>query len=60
MMQAGILEPMGLRESEWCSRAFPVLKQDGCNVRLVKDFKALNKFVKRPHHPTDSADRLLW
>ena len=26
MMQAGILELMGLRESEWCCRAFPVLK----------------------------------
>ena len=59
MMQAGILEPMALRESEWCSRAFPVLKGDGHKVRLVTDFKALNKCIKRPHHPTDSADRLL-
>ena len=34
MMQAGILEPIALRESDWCSRAFPVLKGDRCNVTL--------------------------
>ena len=38
MMKAGILEPMGLRELDWCSQAFPVLKGDGSNVRLVSDF----------------------
>ena len=32
MMEAEIFEPMGLRESEWCSRAFPVLKSDGCSA----------------------------
>ena len=54
MMEAGILGPIGLRES----RAYLVLKSDGCSVRVVTDFKALNKCVKRPTHPTDSANQL--
>ena len=33
MIDAELIEPMGLRESQWCSRAFPVLKGDGCSVR---------------------------
>ena len=27
MLEAEIIEPMGLRESNWCSRSFPVLKR---------------------------------
>ena len=59
MINAGILEPMALRESEWCSRGFPVVKGDWCSVRLVSDFKSINRCVKRPTHPTDSANQLL-
>ena len=35
----------------WCSPAFFVPKADGKRVRLVTDFTALNKFIKRPMHP---------
>ena len=59
MLEAEILEPMGLKESEWCSRSFPVLKGDGSSVRLVSDFKNVNRCIKRPTHPTDSANQLL-
>ena len=59
ILRAEILEPMGLRESDWCSRAFPVLKGDGSSVRLVTDFKSINRCIKRPNHPTDSANQLL-
>ena len=59
MIDAELIEPMGLRESEWCSRAFPVLKGDGCSVRIVSDFKAVNRCITRPTHPTDSAQQLL-
>merc|ERR1712081_77227 len=50
---------VGLRESQWCSRAFPVLKGDGQSVRIVSDFKAVNHCLTRPTHPTDSAQQLL-
>ena len=59
MLEAEILEPMGLKESDWCSRSFPVLKGDGSSVRLVSDFKNVNRCIKRPTHPTDSANQLL-
>ena len=45
MLKAEILEPMGLRESNWCSRSFPVLKSDGSSVRLVTDFKSINRCI---------------
>ena len=48
-METGILEPMGLKESEWCSQTFPVMKSDGCNVCIVTDFKVLKRCVKRPN-----------
>ena len=54
-MDAGILEPMGLRESDWCLRAFLVLKSDGCNVRVVTELKAVSRCIKRPTNPTDFA-----
>ena len=59
MIDAELIEPMGLRESQWCSRAFPVLKGDGCSVRIVSDFKNVNRCISRPAHPTDSAQQLL-
>ena len=57
MLDAGILEPNGLRESDWCSRSFPVQKGDGSSVRLVSDFKSINRCIKSPNHPTDSANQ---
>ena len=59
MLDAGVLEPMGLKERAWCSRSFPVLKGDGSSVRLVSDFKNVNRCIKRPTHPTDSDNQLL-
>ena len=59
MLEAGIIEPMGLQESDWCSRAFPVLKSDGSSVRVVMEFKNINRCIKRPINPTDSSSQLL-
>ena len=59
MIDADLIEPMGLKESPWCSRAFPVLKGDKQSVRIVSDFKAVNRCLTRPTHPTDSAQQLL-
>ena len=52
-------EPMGLQESKGCSLAFLVLKNNGINARVVTDFKAINRCIKRPNHPTDSSNQLF-
>ena len=43
----------------WCSPAFFVPKADGKRVRLVTDFTALNKFVRRPTHPFPSTQEII-
>ena len=43
----------------WCSPAFFVPKADGKRVRLVTDFIALNKFVRRPTHPFPSTREII-
>ena len=43
----------------WCSPAFFVLEADGKRVRLVTDFTALNKFIRRPTHPFPSTREII-
>ena len=43
----------------WCSPAFFIPKADGKRVRLVTDFTALNKFVRRPTHPFPSTREII-
>ena len=43
----------------WFSPAFFVPKADGKRVRLVTDFTALNKFVRRPTHPFFSTREII-
>ena len=45
--------------SIWSSKAFPVPKSDPSKVRIVADFRMLNKALKRPHWPTESSGQLL-
>ena len=45
--------------SQWCSPAFFVPKADGTRVRLVTDYTALNKYVKRPTHPFPSSRDII-
>ena len=42
--------------SQWASRAFPVQKSDPSKVRIVADFRELNKALARPHWPTESSN----
>ena len=58
-LDAGILEKCGMEPSQWASKAFPVIKGNGKEVRIVSDFKQLNKAIERPHWPTESSDQLL-
>ena len=45
--------------SVWSSKAFPVPKSDPSKVRIVADFRNLNRALKRPHWPTESSTQLL-
>ena len=45
--------------STWISPAKFVMKPNGKDVRLVTDYTALNKFVRRPIHPFPSTDDIL-
>ena len=49
----------GAYPSVWSSKAFPVPKSDPSKVRIVADFRNLNKALKRPHWPTESSGQLL-
>ena len=48
-----------MEPSQWASKAFPVVKRNRKEVRIVSDFKQLNKVIERPHWPTESSDQLL-
>ena len=39
MIEGGLIEPMDLEDSDWCSREFQVLKSNGEDVRVDTDFK---------------------
>ena len=54
MVALGIIEPVGDEITDFCAPMVPTLKSDG-SVRITTDFKHLNKYVKRPSHPSTSA-----
>ena len=58
-LDARILEKCGMEPSQLASKAFPVLKGNGKDVRIVSDFKRLNKVIERPSWPTESSSQLL-
>ena len=45
--------------TDWCSPGMFVPKADNIRVRLVTDFKHLNKYVLRPVHPFPSAKDII-
>ena len=53
-LDAGILVKCGTELLKWSSKAFPVLKVRGNWIRIVADFKKLNKAIERPTWPTES------
>jgi len=52
-LDSGVIVPVD-QPTEWISPGFFVRKSDG-RARLVTDFTALNRYVKRPIHPFPSA-----
>lgn len=56
MKDSEIIEPAD-EPSEWVSPAIGVPKPDG-SVRVVVDYSALNKYVRRPVHPFPSPKQL--
>ena len=57
-IDAKVLTPVP-HPTDWMSKAFFVPKSDPTKVRLVADFRQLNKALKRPHWPTESSGQLL-
>lgn len=58
LCKAGVLKPVS-GPSEWCSMAHFVPKAGGKKVRLVTDYRVLNKCVIRPTHPFPAAAELV-
>ena len=58
LIERKVIAPVD-KPTTWCSPAFFVPKADGEHVRLVTDFTALKKFVKRPAHPILSTREII-
>ena len=58
LVNQGILKKVD-HPTSWCSPSMFVLKPDGKSLRLVTDFRALNKYVERPVHPFPSASDIV-
>ena len=57
-IEGGVLKPVD-KATEWSSKAFAVAKNNSSKVRIVADFRQLNKALKRPTWPTESSCQLL-
>ena len=57
LLQQGILRKI-TKPTTWCSPAMFVEKPDG-SLRLVTDFRVLNKCVERPVHPFPTAQDII-
>ena len=57
-LEGDILRPV-TEPTDWSAKAFAVPKSDPTKVRLVADFRQLNRALKRPHWPTESSGQLL-
>ena len=58
LLERKVITPV-VEPTTWCSPAVFVSKADGKRVRLVTDFTALNKFVRRPTHPFPSNREII-
>ena len=59
LLSKGVIEKVPVNENvEWCSPGFFVPKPNG-KVRLVTDFRQLNKFIDRPVHPFPSCRDII-
>ena len=58
LVDQGILKKVD-HPTSWCSPAMFVVKPDGKSLRLVTDFRVLNKYVERPIHPFPSASDIV-
>ena len=58
-LESGVVEKVPDDEvTEWCSPGFFVPKPNG-KVRLVVDYRSINKFIERPVHPFPSPRDVL-
>ena len=50
LVKAGVMAPID-KPTPWISPAAFVVKPDGRSLRLITDFRGLNRYVERPVHP---------
>ena len=59
LLARGVIEKVPANENvEWCSPGFFVPKSNG-KVRLVTDYRQINKFIDRPVHPFPSCRDII-
>ena len=59
LLEKGVIEKVPANERvEWCSPGFFVPKSNG-KVRLVTDYRQINKFIDRPVHPFPSCKDII-
>ena len=59
LLEKGVIEKVPANERvEWCSPGFFVPKPNG-KVRLVTDYRQINKFIDRPVHPFPSCRDII-
>ena len=59
LLASGVIVPVDTNERiEWCSPGFFVPKPNG-KVRLVTDYRQINKFIDRPVHPFPSCRDII-
>ena len=54
----GVITPVN-EPTEFCTRSTFVPKSDGVSLRLVTDFRGLNKIIKRPIWPFSSTKNTI-
>ena len=60
MVAAGFIQPCH-HSTDWCARSLLVMKPNShpLNVRLVSDFRGVNKILKRTGYPMEGSSLLL-
>ena len=58
LVKAQVID-LEVNPTEWCAPAFFVPKGDGLRVRLVTDYKKLNRYVQRPVHTFPSVKEIV-
>ena len=57
-LKEGVIAPVN-EPTDFCARATFMPKADGVSLRLVTDFRGLNKIIKRPVWPFSPTESII-